>query len=410
MTTTPSFIADELGRLGAAGLLREARRVDGPIGTRVTMDGEEKLLFCSNDYLGLAAREEGREAAAEAAHLLGAGAGASRLVSGTMALHEELEERIRAFKGAEAVLLFNSGYAANLGVITAIAGRGTEIFSDRLNHASIVDAAILSRARVRRYAHGDAAALEKLLKASAAARKLIITEGVFSMDGDMAPIAEIAELLERYDALLYLDDAHGFGTLGPTGRGTMEALGMEANPRIIEMATLGKAFGSFGAFVACSPELKALLTTKARAFVYTTALPPGVCAASAKALEIVEKEPALVARLQKNAAKMRTALGEKGLPVMKGETQIIPLVVGSTGLVMRLSAELLGRGLFIQGIRPPTVPEGSARLRLTVSAAHTDKDMDRAVEVLGRTFSALGPLPSKSGEGQEQGTGKTVKI
>jgi 7-keto-8-aminopelargonate synthetase-like enzyme len=203
--------------------------------------------------------------------------------------------------------------------------------------------------------------------------------------------------------MLYLDDAHAFGAIGPTGRGTMEALGLPPNPRVVEMATLGKAFGSFGAFVACSPEIKALLTTKARAFVYTTALPPGVCAASLKAVEIVKREPGLVARLQKNATKMRAALNEKGLPVMKGETQIIPLVVGSTGLVMRLSAELLGRGVFIQGIRPPTVPEGSARLRLTVSAAHTDKDMDSAAEVLGRAFAALTANAERTGGMTERG-------
>ncbi len=388
MGSTPSYITHELTRLDAAGLLRATRRVEGPVGPRVIMDGREQLLFCSNDYLGLASRPEVKEAAVEATLRLGTGAGASRLVSGTLALHEELEERLRSFKGAEAVLLFNSGYAANLGVITTLAGRGSEIFSDRLNHASIVDAALLSRARLSRYAHGDVASLEKLLRASTAQRKIIITEGVFSMDGDIAPLEEITSLLEPYDAILYLDDAHAFGTLGPTGRGTRETLGIPQNPRIIEMATLGKAMGSFGAFVACSRDLKKLLTTKARSFVYTTALPPGACAASIRALDILEKEPGLVARLQANASKVRTALIEKGLPIGRGASQIIPILVGEVDRVMRMSSMLLEEGVFIQGIRPPTVPEGTARLRMTVSSAHGDEDISSAVEALVRCFEA----------------------
>ncbi len=379
----PSFIAKELERLNRGGLQRRTRLVEGPKGTPVIIDGEEKLLFCSNDYLGLAGSEEVKAAAIDAIESYGTGAGASRLISGTTPLHEALEERIGAFKGAEAVLLFNSGYCANMGVITAITDSNTEIFSDKLNHASIVDAALLSRAKVRRYPHNDINALERFLKASRARSKLIITEGLFSMDGDVAPLSEIIGLLEPYDAWLYLDEAHAMGTMGSTGRGTLEALALPAgNPRIIEMGTLGKAFGSFGAYVAGSTELKALLTTKARSFIYTTALPPAVCAASIKAIDIVDKTPALVRGLQKNAAYMRGAIETLGLDTMSSSTQIIPLFVGDTTKVMDISQAIFDEGVFIQGIRPPTVPDGKARLRLTVSAAHSQEDMERALSLI----------------------------
>jgi len=379
----PSFITKELDRIKRLGLQRRTRLIEGADGTHVTMAGEKKLLFCSNDYLGIADNEYIKQAAIEATLQYGVGAGASRLVSGTMTLHEKLEERIRTFKGSEAALLLNSGYCANIGLITAITDRATEIFSDRLNHASIVDAALLSRARLRRYPHNDVTALEDLLKSSTAARKVIITEGVFSMDGDVAPLKEIISLLEPYNAFLYLDEAHATGTLGPTGRGTLEALGIPpGNPHIIEMGTLGKAFGSFGAFVAGSTALKALLTTKARSFIYTTALPPAICAASIKALDIVDENPSLVARLQENASYMRDAINAMGLNTMSSSTQIIPIFIGATKETMEISEELFRKGVFIQGIRPPTVPVGTSRLRLTVSAAHSQEDLEMAVNLI----------------------------
>jgi len=379
----PSFIAQELDRINRLGLQRRTLLVEGADGTHVTMAGKKKLLFCSNDYLGIADNEEIKTAAIDATIRYGVGAGASRLVSGTMTIHEKLEERIRSFKGAEAALLLNSGYCANMGLITAITDRGTEIFSDRLNHASIVDAVLLSRARLRRYPHNDVTALEDLLKSSTAARKIIITEGVFSMDGDVAPLKEIISLLEPYNAFLYLDEAHATGTLGPTGRGTLEALGIPpGNPHIIEMGTLGKAFGSFGAFVAGSSALKALLTTKARSFIYTTALPPAICAASIKAIDIVDKNPSLVAHLQQNASFMRDAINAMGLDTMSSSTQIIPILVGETRRTMEISEELFRKGVFIQGIRPPTVPVGTSRLRLTVSAAHSQEDLEMAVNLI----------------------------
>ncbi len=379
----PSFITDELKRLTRDGLLRQTRCIEGPVGTTVLMNGEEKLLFCSNDYLGLANNAEVKNAAIEAIKRYGTGAGASRLVSGTTALHEELEERIRAFKKTEAVLLFNSGYAANMGVITAITHRSTEIFSDRLNHASIVDGIILSRAKFRRYPHNDVNVLEDMLRSSRAPQKLIITEGVFSMDGDLAPLREIISLLETYDAYLFLDEAHATGALGATGRGTLEALAIPTgNPRIIEMGTLGKAFGSFGAYVAGSSALKTLLTTKARSFIYTTALPPAQCGASIKAIDILDENPSLVRRVQDNAAYMRDALEAARLNIMGSTTQIIPVLIGDTRRVMELSELIFSEGVFIQGIRPPTVPEGRARLRLTVSAVHSKEEMNRAVRVI----------------------------
>jgi len=385
------FINKELERLQSSGLLRRTRLVEGPVGTKVLMAGGEKLLFCSNDYLGLAGNAEVKKTAMEAVAGYGAGAGASRLVSGTMGLHEELEERIRSFKRAPAVLLFNSGYCANMGAITAITDRSTEIFSDRLNHASIVDAALLGRARFRRYPHMDVNALEGLLKSSKAVRKLIITEGVFSMDGDVAPLREITSLLEPYNAFLYLDEAHATGAIGPTGRGTLEALEIApGNPRIIEMGTLGKAFGGFGAFIAGSSALKALLTSKARSYVYTTALPPAICAASIKAIDIVDQNPALVARLQDNASYMRGAIKGLGLDTMNSSTQIIPILVGDSRWTMEISEAIFGRGVFIQGIRPPTVPEGTARLRLTVSTGHSREDIDKAVNLIRDCFQDKG--------------------
>jgi len=378
-----SFINQELERITGKGLLRQTRLVDGPVSRAVIIGGEEKLLFCSNDYLGLANNNEVKEAALRAVAEYGVGAGASRLVSGTMALHEALEERIRSFKKAPAALLFNSGYCANMGVITALAERGTEIFSDRLNHASIIDGALLSRARLRRYPHNDVNALEGLLKGSRAERKIIITEGVFSMDGDAAPLSEIIGLLEPYNAFLYLDEAHATGTLGPTGRGTLEALGIPAgNPRIIEMGTLGKAFGSFGAFVTGSLALKKLLITKARTFIYTTALPPAQCAASLKAIDIVDNNPALVRGLQEKASYMRRAIKGLGLNIMNSSTQIIPILVGEAKRTMEISGAIFKMGVFIQGIRPPTVPEGRARLRLTVSAAHSEENIELALRVI----------------------------
>lgn len=386
-----SFIDEELARLTARGLERAlTRTVEGPQGPWVEMDGRPVLLLCSNDYLGLASRPEVVEAGIDAARRYGAGAGASRLVSGDMTPHGDLEERIRDFKGAESALLFNSGYNANLGAISTLADRSTEIFSDRLNHASIVDGCRLSRARVSRYPTGDMDALEGLLRRSAARRKLIVTDGVFSMDGTVAPMGGITELAERYGAMVYLDDAHATGVLGHTGRGTLEHLGVDA-PEVIQMGTLGKAFGSFGAFVTGPEKVIRLLVSRARPFIFTTALPPAVCAAAAMAVEIAEREPGLRERVRENASRLRAGLRALGLDTLGSSTQIIPILAGEPARTVEISRRLFEAGVFIQSIRPPAVPEGTSRLRATVTAAHGPDDIDRALEAIGDAFEGAGP-------------------
>ncbi len=383
--TRPDIIDElasyELNRLEEAHLLRSMRIVTSAQASYVEMDGRRVLLMCSNDYLGYANHPDVIKAAHSALERWGAGAGASRLVSGTMGPHVELEETIARFKGTEAALVFNSGYHANLGCITTIAGRDTEIFSDRLNHASIVDACILSRARVTRYPNRDMDSLERLLRKSTAKEKLIVTDGVFSMDGTVAPIADIKGLAERFGAMLYVDDAHGTGVLGEGGRGTLEELGVDG-AGVIQMGTLGKALGSFGAFIAGSKNLVRLMASKARPFVYTTALPPSVCAASVKAIELAETNPAPRQRVRENAARLMERLGEAGLDTLGSTTQIIPVLTKEPEATMRAAFRLLEGGVFIQGIRPPTVPEGASRLRATVTAAHTAEDIDRAAEAI----------------------------
>jgi len=378
-------ILEELDRLSALGLKRALTKVEGPQGPRVRVDGREVLLMCSNDYLGLADHPLVKEAAIKATERWGAGAGASRLVSGSMEPHMMLEERIRRFKGAQAALLFNSGYSANLGAISALADRTTEIFSDRLNHASIVDACVLSRARVRRYPNRDVDSLDRLLKASRAKKKLIVTDSVFSMDGTIAPLKEIISLLDKYNAMLLVDDAHATGVLGSNGRGSLEDL-QSSNQSIIQMGTLGKALGSFGAFIAGSKDIIEFLITKSRPFIYTTALPPSVCAAAAKAIDIIEEGPEIIERLWRNTRRLKKGLYDAGLDTMGSATPIIPVKVGDAKKTMEASGRLLEKGVFIQGIRPPTVPEGASRLRATVSAAHTDRDIDLAVSAITEAF------------------------
>lgn len=373
-------LLEELSKIEAAGLKRALKTVEGPQGPRVVVNGREVLLLCSNDYLGLANDPRLKDAAKKAIDEYGVGAGASRLVSGNMILHEALEDRIRRFKGTQAALVFNSGYTANIGLITALSDRQTEIFSDRLDHASIIDACALSLAKVKRYRNRDVGSLERLLKKSTARRKLIVTDGVFSMDGTIAPLREIAGLLDKYGATLIIDDAHGTGVLGANGKGTLEELGV-SHPSIIQMGTLGKALGSFGAFVAGPKSLIDLLISKSRPFIFTTALPPAICAASIKALDIVEDEAERRARLKTNYEYLRAGLNKGGLQTL-GSTQIIPVIVGDADKAVKASERLLERGIFIQAIRPPTVPDGSSRLRITAMATHTKEDIDLAVDAI----------------------------
>lgn len=375
-------ILKEISQLASLGLKRTLRLVEGPQGPWVTIGGRKVLLMCSNDYLGLANHPLVKEAAMRAVEKWGTGAGASRLVSGNMEAHVMLEERIREFKKAPSALLFNSGYNANMGIITALADRSTEVFSDRLNHASIVDACVLSRAKVKRYPNRDIDALERLLKASTAKRKLIVTDSVFSMDGTVAPLPGIAGLLERYGAFLVIDDAHATGVLGESGRGSLEHFGIKGHPSIIQMGTLGKALGSFGAFVVATQEIIDLLISRSRPFIYTTALPPSVCAAATKAIDIIEKDQGLVKKLWENTSSMAGGLKEAGFDTMGSQTPIIPVKVGDNHRTMEASKKLLEAGVFVQGIRPPTVPEGTSRLRVTVTAAHTADDVQTGLKAL----------------------------
>ncbi len=373
----------ELSELKRKNLLRHLRLTEPSGGVRAVVDGREVILMCSNDYLGLAGRPALREAACAATACYGFGSGASRLISGTTRLHVELEKRIAEFKGAESAVLFNSGYAANTGIIPAVASDGDVILSDSLNHASIVDGCRLSRAKTLVYRHGGADHVEALLKENVAARRrLIVTDGVFSMDGDLAPLPGLVALAEKYNAILMVDDAHGTGVLGKSGRGTVQHFGLDGRVQI-QMGTLGKAFGSFGAYAAGDRGLIQHLINTSRSFMFSTSLPPAVCAASLAAIDIVQKEPGLRERLWKNRDRFVKGLLSCGIGAGASETPIMPVITGSSEKALKASEEIFELGIFAPAIRPPTVPDGSARIRVTVTAAHSDEDIDKALEVFG---------------------------
>lgn len=385
--------ADELQALRAKGLYRSMRVIKGAQGSWVELDGRQVLLLCSNNYLGIADHPALKRAAVEGVEL-GVGSGASRLVSGTMELHERLETRIAAFKGTEKALLFNSGYAANTGIISALVGRGDAIFSDRLNHASIIDGARLSDAGLHRYPHRDMAALERMLQEKGGnGRRLIVTDGVFSMDGDIAPLAELVQLAKRYHALLMVDDAHGTGVLGATGRGSGELCGVLKGIDI-HMGTLGKGLGSFGAYAAASGTICDYLVNKARSFIFSTSLPPAVLAASLAAIDLVDSPEGarLREKLSGNAALFKKRLTAAGFDIMGSETQIVPIFVGPAEATMEFSRQLLEQGLFVQGIRPPTVPAGSCRLRCTIMATHETSELELAADTIGAVGKRLGVI------------------
>ncbi|MDR2678780.1 MAG: 8-amino-7-oxononanoate synthase [Zoogloeaceae bacterium] len=386
--TLPDFhlnarLEDELARLHAAGLVRRRRVLDSASVPRVRVEGRDLLAFASNDYLGLAAHPELVEALAAGAREYGVGAGASHLVNGHLRPHEMLEARLAALTGFPAALTFSSGYLANLAVTpTLAAGRADAIFADRLNHASLIDAAQLSRAQHHRYPHGDLAALEKQLAASTAQTKVIVTDAVFSMDGDLAPLPELFALAERFDAWLVVDDAHGFGVLGQNGAGSLAHCGLPAHPRIVLMGTLGKAAGVGGAFVAGSECLIDYLVNKARSYIFTTAQPPALASALLKSVELIAAGAARRAHLQALIRQLRA--GVAGLPwrLLASETAIQPLLVGENMAALALSRRLWENGLWVAAIRPPTVPQGTARLRISLSAAHTEADVARLVDAL----------------------------
>lgn len=380
-------IHDELEQIRAAGLWRSLRRIEGAVDTWVTVDGTRALLLCSNNYLGLANHPALAEAAARAAREYGVGAGASRLVSGSLPLHAELEARLAAFKGTEAALLFPTGYHANIGAITALVGRGDAIFSDALNHASIIDGCRLAGAAVHVYPHRDTVALARALASTDARRRLIVTDSIFSMDGDHAPLREICALAETHDAMVMVDEAHATGVFGATGAGLVEALGLHGRVTV-QMGTLGKALGCAGAFVAARRDVVDVLVNRARSFIYTTALAPPLVAAAAAALDVVAREPERRTRLLRRSADLRARLTALGLRVPSGEGPIVPVIVGDSEEAMRWSRTLLEHGVFVQAIRPPTVPRGTARLRVTVMATHDDADLAHAA----KAFAALRPV------------------
>jgi glycine C-acetyltransferase/8-amino-7-oxononanoate synthase len=382
-------IAERLEELRGSGLYRRLRLVGGPQGPRVLLDGREVLLLCSNDYLGLANHPSVRAAAADAAMEWGVGAGASRLISGNMQPHRALEQRLAAFEGYEAALLFGSGYLANTGTIAALAGREEVVFSDELNHASIIDGCRLSRAETFVYRHADLEHLAWGLREAEGRGALIVTDGIFSMDGDVAPLGQLAELAQRHGCRLMVDEAHATGALGPGGRGSVAAAGLSGDVDVV-MGTLGKALGSYGAYVCASRELSEYLINSARSFVFSTAPSPPVVAASLMALELLGSEPERIERLRSNAATLRTALATEGLAVNRSETLIVPVAIGDPELTMQLCERVLDRGVFAQGIRPPTVPEGSSRLRFTVMATHQPGELRDAAKKVGAAARELG--------------------
>lgn len=365
---------------------RRLRTLAGSQGPRVRLEGQEVLLLCSNNYLGLATHPALIEAALTATVRYGVGTGGSRLISGSMEPHAQLEEALAAFKGSEAALLFNSGYAANTGILQGLFGADDLIFSDAINHASIVDGCRLSRARTVIYPHADVAALEALMLAEAPNRKgrwLIVTDGVFSMDGDLAPLPELVRLKQRFDALLMVDDAHGSGVLGARGRGTAEHLGCQGQVDL-QMGTLGKALGCAGAYLAADRAVIDTLINRSRSFIFSTSLPPAVPAAGLAALQLVDSAEG--AQLRQALAGNRRCFAERlqqgGCDLLGSQTQIIPVLTGEPAPTMAAAARLLAGGVFIQGIRPPTVPAGRCRLRATLMAQHSEAELLRAAELV----------------------------
>ena len=378
-TLSGALVAD-LAALDATHLRRYRRVLESPQTARVTVDGKNYVAFCSNDYLGLANHPELIAAAQDAVARWGVGAGASHLVLGHMGPHQVAEERLADFVGLPRALLFSGGYMANLGVVTALVGRGDAVFADRLNHASLNDACLLARADFRRYPHNDLGALAKLLAASKAKRKLIAVDAVFSMDGDLAPVRELLALAERHDAWLYLDDAHGFGVLGAQGRGILSHAGL-ASDRIIYMATLGKAAGVSGAFVAGAPAVIDTLIQRARTYIYTTATPPAQAATVVKSLELIARDDWRRERLRDLIAQLKAGV-PVALRLAPSDTAIQPLLVGDNARALALSEQLAARGVLVPAIRPPTVPAGTARLRISLSAAHEAGDVTALIDAL----------------------------
>lgn len=388
------FFAEELASLKEHGLYRRLRMMDGPQEARVNIDGREILLFSSNNYLGFSTHPDVKASCIRAVEEFGTGSGGSRLTTGNMRLHRKLEEKVAGFKGAEDAIVFNTGYMTNLGAIAALMGKGDLIASDELNHASIIDGCRLSRAEIKVFAHSDVRDLRCVLAgASSYRRRLIVVDGVFSMDGDIAPLPLLLEIASEYNALLMVDDAHATGVLGRKGTGTVEYFGLKGKPEskaVIQMGTLSKAFGSEGGYVAGSRELIDYLRNKARSFIFSTAFSPGSAAAAIAAIEVLEREPQILQRLRLNINYLVEGLRRLGYRVEPTETAIIPVPIGDSKQALAMAAHLEELGIFVPAIRPPTVPEGTSRLRVTVMATHTTRDIDIALEAFKKAGKAQG--------------------
>ena len=384
-----TLFRDEINDLKKKGLYRELRTVEGEQDSSVLINGKRVLMFSSNNYLGLANHPGIKKASMDAALYYGTGSGGSRLISGSMEVHRTLEKELALFKGTDGALLFSSGYHANVGAISALAGEGDLILSDEFNHASIVDGCRLSRGEVRVYKHGDMNSLKEILRRSSKfKRRLIVTDSVFSVDGDIAPLPDIVDLAEKYSALVMVDDAHGTGVLGKNGKGAIEHFGLEGKVEI-QMGTLGKALGSFGAYIAGSEDLIQYLLNKTRSLLYTTALPPSVCGSALAALKILGERPELVSQLRNNASYFRKGMRDLGYPISESGTPILPLILRDPFVTMNMARSLFDEGVYVQGIRPPTVPEGTSRLRITLMASHTREQLDfglRAFEKIGKKW------------------------
>ena len=384
------ILTARLAEVKENGLYRRLRAVEGAQDAAIVLEGQEVLLFSSNNYLGLANHPALKQAAQEAIERYGCGSGASRLISGSMDVHHELEHRLATLKKTESALVFPTGYHANIGVLSALMGPDDTILSDSLNHASIIDGCRLSRADIRVYRHADTAHLGELLKkCPATGQRLIVTDSVFSMDGDLAPLAEIVGLARQYDAWVMVDEAHATGVFGPHGGGLVEELGLTGQVDI-QMGTLGKALGCMGAFVAGSHELIDWLVNQARSFIYTTAIPPAIAAAVLAALDIVEQEPERRQRLWDNTTFLSDGLCSLGYTLGATRSQILPVIIGEARATMAVAQAILQRGVFAHGIRPPTVPEGTSRIRVTPMATHTQDHLSRTLDAFAAAGKEVG--------------------
>jgi 8-amino-7-oxononanoate synthase len=380
----PLFLKRWLNDIDLQGRYRQRRTVESPQASEILVDGRWLVNFCSNDYLGLANHPAVIAALQRGASAFGVGAGAAHLVCGHGGPHQALEEELAAFMNRDRALLFSTGYMANMGVISALLGRGDAVFEDRLNHASLLDGARLSGARLHRYGHAEPARLQGLLSGTSADQALIATDGVFSMDGDLAPVDELAVLAKQHDAWLMIDDAHGLGVLGENGRGLLEVTGHSQDEVPIVVGTLGKAFGTFGAFVAGSDDLIEYLVQRARTYIYTTALPPAIAEATRSSLRLVKEESWRRDRLAARIRQFRQGAEHLGLKLMDSISPIQPLVIGDNRSAIEASDQLRASGFWVSAIRPPTVPDGTARLRITVTSMHTEDQVDRLLEAMSR--------------------------